>query len=165
MCLAMCQGLAPCRMQELTWIQQGVYNMPWQMLSPGIPENNPLLATITAVQQIQETLKQLTRGFETNGAATDRTWLAGPMYPQYFTRTFHNQTDGWFSGQSAELHRHGREVSFIGRTDPLQRTALVPISEYIKASGKPVSEMKLLDVGACTGHFHTYIKVCLRSEF
>jgi hypothetical protein len=43
--------------------------------------------------------------------------------------------------------------------DAMQRAALVPVSEYITASGKSPSELKLLEVAAGTGRFHTFIKV------
>jgi len=41
---------------------------------------------------------------------------------------------------------------------------LVPILEYIQASELPVSQMKLLEVGAGTGRFHTFLKVMLEDS-
>lgn len=40
----------------------------------------------------------------------------------------------------------------------LQRSALVPISAYLANSNVPHSKMKLLEVAAGTGRFHTFIK-------
>jgi hypothetical protein len=37
--------------------------------------------------------------------------------------------------------------------------SLVPISEYVRSSSTPIEEMKLLEVAAGTGRFHTFIKV------
>jgi hypothetical protein len=39
-----------------------------------------------------------------------------------------------------------------------QRMSLVPISEYVSSASKPLSEMRLLEVAAGTGRFHTFVK-------
>ncbi len=40
----------------------------------------------------------------------------------------------------------------------MQRASLVPISKYISSCGKPASSLRLLEVAAGTGRFHTFIK-------
>ena len=40
----------------------------------------------------------------------------------------------------------------------MQRASLVPISRYISNSSKPASSLRLLEVAAGTGRFHTFIK-------
>ncbi len=52
------------------------------------------------------------------------------------------------------------QVGFAGRNDAMQRSALVPMSHYIRSCGKTPSELRLLEVGAGTGRFHTFVKVC-----
>ena len=42
--------------------------------------------------------------------------------------------------------------------DAMQRSSLVPISQYIRATGRPASELRLLEVASGTGRFHTFIK-------
>lgn len=39
-----------------------------------------------------------------------------------------------------------------------QRSALVPISRFITAKGADPSQLRLLEVAAGTGRFHTFIK-------
>ncbi len=96
--------------QELSWIQQGVYKTPWDMLSPGIKQNNPLHMGTAALATLNEFLSQAARSKAPDRAKAHTTWLQGSMYPQYFTKTFHYQTDGWFSSESAELHMGFQEV-------------------------------------------------------
>ena len=46
----------------------------------------------------------------------DPVWLQGPsLYPQYFTKTYHYQSDGWLSNLSAEVYEHSTETLFFGR--------------------------------------------------
>ncbi len=43
-----------------------------------------------------------------------------------------------------------------GRQDAMQRTALVPISQHL--AGRPLQGVRLLEVAAGTGRFHTFLK-------
>lgn len=70
------------------------------------------------------------------------------MYPQYYTNTFHYQGDGWFSDSSARVYEHSTEVLFFGRQDAMQRTTLLPVAEYMQASGKRQEDVRLLEVAA-----------------
>jgi len=45
-----------------------------------------------------------------------------------------------------------------------QRSALVPISDYITTRGAPASSMKLLEIAGGTGRFHTFLKVRWKEE-
>lgn len=69
-------------------------------------------------------------------------------YPAYYRRTFHWQTDGYFSQHSAKLYDLGVELLFVGMADVMRRQAL---AEVIRR--KPRSQVRLLDVGAGTGRF------------
>ena len=69
-------------------------------------------------------------------------------YPAYYRRTFHWQTDGYFSQHSAKLYDLGVELLFIGTADVMRRQAL---AEVIRR--KPRGQVRLLDVGTGTGRF------------
>jgi ubiquinone/menaquinone biosynthesis C-methylase UbiE len=69
-------------------------------------------------------------------------------YPAYYRRTFHWQTDGYFSQHSAKLYDLGVELLFIGMADVMRRQALAEVVRR-KARG----QVRLLDVGTGTGRF------------
>jgi ubiquinone/menaquinone biosynthesis C-methylase UbiE len=92
------------------------------------------------------------------GAATEARALVGEgAYPEYFTRNFHYQTDGYLSRRSAELYDFQVEVLFTGTADAMRRQALPPIGDFLgQPSGtEPVS---LLDVACGTGGFLAEIR-------
>jgi hypothetical protein len=47
----------------------------------------------------------------------------------------------------------------------MQRTALLPLAEFIRSRGLDPARMTVAEVGCGTGRFHTFIKVCLWSQF
>ena len=71
-------------------------------------------------------------------------------FPPYYRRTFHWQTDGYFSEHSATVYELGVELLFRGTADVMRRQIIPPISRYIREQG-PADKLKLLDVGCGTG--------------
>lgn len=71
-------------------------------------------------------------------------------YPAYFRRTFHWQTDGYFSRRSAELYDVGVELLFAGTADVMRRQVIPPISRAL-ATGELPRDAKLLDMACGTG--------------
>ncbi len=69
-------------------------------------------------------------------------------YPAYYRRTFHWQTDGYFSERSAEVYELGVELLFRGMADVMRRQVIPPISDYVRHHG---SKLRVLDVGCGTG--------------
>jgi ubiquinone/menaquinone biosynthesis C-methylase UbiE len=69
-------------------------------------------------------------------------------YPAYYRRTFHWQTDGYFSRHSAELYDLGVELLFVGTADVMRRQVL---AELVRR--KPRGKLRVLDVGMGTGRF------------
>lgn len=69
-------------------------------------------------------------------------------YPAYYRRTFHWQTDGYFSQHSAKLYDLGVELLFIGMADVMRRQAL---AEVVRRKAR--EQVRLLDVGTGTGRF------------
>jgi ubiquinone/menaquinone biosynthesis C-methylase UbiE len=70
------------------------------------------------------------------------------VYPAYYRRTFHWQTDGYFSRHSAELYDLGVELLFVGTADVMRRQVLADVLRR-----KPRGGVRLLDVGTGTGRF------------
>ncbi|MGH1469376.1 MAG: class I SAM-dependent methyltransferase [Bdellovibrionales bacterium] len=67
--------------------------------------------------------------------------------PDYYTRNFHNQTDGYLSKESAEMYDHQVEILFRGTADAMRRLILEPIVSYFQRK----ESIKILEVGAGTG--------------
>jgi len=72
------------------------------------------------------------------------------LYPPYFRRTFHWQTDGYLSRRSAELYDVGVEFLFAGTADVMRRQVIPPMTRYLREVGGPRGK-RLLDVACGTG--------------
>lgn len=73
----------------------------------------------------------------------------GGDYPKYYTRTFHWQSDGWFSAESAERYDAGVEFLFGGTADIMRRMGIPPIIDGCRGVAAP----RVLDVACGTGRF------------
>lgn len=71
-------------------------------------------------------------------------------FPPYYRRTFHWQTDGYFSELSAELYELGVELLFRGTADVMRRQIIPPVTALARAAGG-AERVRLLDVGCGTG--------------
>ncbi len=71
-------------------------------------------------------------------------------FPAYYRRTFHWQTDGYFSERSAEIYEVGVELLFRGTADVMRRQVIPPITRLVRAAGG-AARVKLLDVACGTG--------------
>lgn len=71
-------------------------------------------------------------------------------FPPYYRRTFHWQTDGYFSEHSAEVYELGVELLFRGTADVMRRQIIPPITELVREMGG-ADRVKLLDIGCGTG--------------
>ena len=56
-------------------------------------------------------------------------------YPAYYRRTFHWQTDGYFSAHSAEVYELGVELLFRGTADVMRRQVIPPVTRFVRATG------------------------------
>lgn len=70
-------------------------------------------------------------------------------YPRYYRRTFHWQSDGWFSRRSARYYDPGVDLLFGGTTDIMRRMLLPDLAAFLR----PLSEARVLDVACGTGRF------------
>jgi ubiquinone/menaquinone biosynthesis C-methylase UbiE len=73
------------------------------------------------------------------------------LYPEYYLRNFHWQSDGWFSERSARLYDAGVEALFMGTADVMRRMAIPPVVEACERSGERFP--RILDVACGTGRF------------
>ncbi len=71
-------------------------------------------------------------------------------YPAYYRRTFHWQTDGYFSDHSAKVYELGVELLFRGTADVMRRQIIPPVTQFIRAAGG-AANVRLLDVACGTG--------------
>jgi ubiquinone/menaquinone biosynthesis C-methylase UbiE len=73
-------------------------------------------------------------------------------YPAYYRRTFHWQTDGYFSEHSAQMYELGVELLFRGTADVMRRQVIPPITRFVRAALRAGARpMRLLDVACGTG--------------
>lgn len=70
-------------------------------------------------------------------------------YPAYYRRTFHWQTDGYFSDHSAEVYELGVELLFRGTADVMRRQIIPPLTRFVRAAGS--GPLRVLDVACGTG--------------
>jgi ubiquinone/menaquinone biosynthesis C-methylase UbiE len=84
------------------------------------------------------------------GAYQDIPAVDKQRYPAYYRRTFHWQTDGYFSEHSAQMYELGVELLFRGTADVMRRQVIPPITEFVRAAGD-ASRLRLLDVACGTG--------------
>jgi ubiquinone/menaquinone biosynthesis C-methylase UbiE len=71
-------------------------------------------------------------------------------YPAYYRRTFHWQTDGYFSEHSAQVYELGVELLFRGTADVMRRQIIPPVTRFVRAAGG-AQHVRLLDIACGTG--------------
>jgi ubiquinone/menaquinone biosynthesis C-methylase UbiE len=69
--------------------------------------------------------------------------------PEYYTRNFHFQTDGYLSDHSADLYEHQVELLFRGMADPMRRRLLKPMVSHLFMK----KNLKILELGCGSGSF------------
>lgn len=72
-------------------------------------------------------------------------------FPAYYRRTFHWQTDGYFSQHSAEVYDLGVELLFRGTADVMRRQIIPPVTRWLRDTGAAPQRVRLLDVACGTG--------------
>jgi ubiquinone/menaquinone biosynthesis C-methylase UbiE len=68
--------------------------------------------------------------------------------PDYFTRNFHWQIDGYLSEDSAAIYDHQVEILFTGTASAMRRLVVFPLNQYLK---KFQGKAQILEVGSGTG--------------
>lgn len=73
------------------------------------------------------------------------------LYPDYFRRNFHWQTDGYFSARSAAVYDVGVEFLFFGTADVMRRQIVPPVTRYLSERSPADAPARILDVACGTG--------------
>jgi ubiquinone/menaquinone biosynthesis C-methylase UbiE len=141
--------------QDFENIKAGLYKMPWDMTTPGHRQYNPLFVLRKAVAFVREAADTLGRR---DRQADTSVWLDSRLYPDYYRNTFHYQTDGWMSKESADIYESSTETLFLGKQDAMQRQTLVPLHHHMRGRANAGAGMKLLEVACGTGRFATFVK-------
>ncbi len=92
------------------------------------------------------------------GGYDDLPELAHPeRYPRYYRRTFHWQTDGWFTKRSARMYDPGVDLLFGGTADVMRRMIVPDLVAAHRglgnAPGSASSNARHLDIACGTGRF------------
>jgi len=148
--------------QDLAEVRGGSYALPYDMTALDPRTNaqyNPLAIagrTLGFVRAAVGTLERRVKRADTSN------WLESPLFPRYYeANTFHYQDGGWLTTRSSEAYDFSTESLFFGRQDAMQRAALVPLADWVarqEGVGAGGEGLRLLEVAAGTGRFHTFIR-------
>jgi len=136
--------------RDLAHVQQGIYPRELLFRFPGREHWARLPALLADLPRVAR--RVLRRAHDELPPEA-----AGDEYPEYYRRTFHWQSDGWFSERSAELYELEVEALFLGLGDVMRRMALPPVLEVLRARPAP----RLVDVGCGTGLFLEHVLRCV----
>lgn len=75
-------------------LRDGTYQLPWDMTTVSHRQYNPLFVLSRSALYLNEAVQTLSRRVRNQ---PEPVWLSSSLYPDYFQKTFHYQTDGWFS--------------------------------------------------------------------
>jgi ubiquinone/menaquinone biosynthesis C-methylase UbiE len=71
------------------------------------------------------------------------------LYPAYYLRNFHGQTDGWFSRKSAAIWDFQVDLFFAGTTSAMLRRSIRHLRPALDGRARP----RVMDLGCGTGRF------------
>jgi ubiquinone/menaquinone biosynthesis C-methylase UbiE len=128
--------------RDLANVERGFY--PRELLFD-IPVRRYLRAFPRLVADTPRVIRRMRRGDFRDIPTVDKR-----RFPPYYRRTFHWQTDGYFSEHSAEVYELGVELLFRGTADVMRRQIIPPITEHVRVVGD-AAQVRLLDVGCGTG--------------
>ena len=126
---------------DLANVEAGLY--PRQLLFQ-FPAGTYARRLPSLVADIPRTLRR-----KRSGDFADIPLVDGDRYPSYFRRTFHWQTDGYFSAHSARLYDITVELLFLGTADVMRRQVIPPVTRLLRETAK--RDARLLDIGCGTG--------------
>jgi len=130
-------------------IEAGRYKMPEELAPPPV---RFMMETLKILRDIPGVRKR-----ERDRDVTSISTLPpGHSYPNYYAQTFHFQTDGYLSDESAALYDHQVELVFGGLGDVMRRQLLPFIRDSVQESGK--ARLEVLDLACGTGRFIRELK-------
>ena len=129
--------------RDLANVEAGLY--PRELLF-GIPVAEYARALPALVADTPKIVRRMRRGDYKDIPPVDKT-----RFPAYYRRTFHWQTDGYFSEHSAEIYDLGVELLFRGTADVMRRQVIPPVTRFLRETGAEPSHVRVLDVACGTG--------------
>jgi ubiquinone/menaquinone biosynthesis C-methylase UbiE len=145
-------------LRELFRAMQALFRQDWANVEKGLypmPIDLPRdIARATASLRFWADIPKVTR--RQKARRHSEAAVKGEGLPRYYRQNFHFQTDGYLSAHSAKLYDFQVEALFAGTADAMRRRVYVPLAEHL--AGKDADEMILLDIGAGTGRFLSFVK-------
>jgi len=132
--------------QDWRNVEAGLYPAPVNLMS----EARRATASVRYLADVPEVIRRQKRGGHSEAMKK------GHGLPRYYRQNFHYQTDGYLSEASAAIYDFQVETLFAGTADAMRRRTYVPIAEFLKS--RDASNVTLLDIGAGTGRFLTFLK-------
>ena len=138
-------------------IQKGYYRQPYD-LDPQSKQYDPkwVLSQLRRARKV---------GIETIQRRDRKGWnelpFSSDLYPEYYLRNFHYQTDGWLSSDSAKVYEFQTETLFLGAQDAMQRQVFVPTHFWMQKpenKARKQDSFKVLEVAGGTGRLMTFFR-------
>jgi ubiquinone/menaquinone biosynthesis C-methylase UbiE len=145
---AMARAMADLFVQDWRNVEAGLYPAPINILK----EARRAMASIDYLRDIPKVVNRQKR----HGHSEARAKAPDEKLPRYFQQNFHYQTDGYLSDESAKIYDFQVEALFAGTAEAMRRRAYVPIAKYLE--GRDPSKATLLDIGAGTGRFLSFVR-------
>lgn len=142
--------LAAVFLADAAAVREGLY-------SPTTEDAEPLSSHLARLRLMMADLPGAIGRREAEDALTARRLPAADGLPEYFTQDFHFQTGGYLSEDSAKLYDVQVETLFYGSANPMRRSALRPIAEFMR--GQDQRKLALLDVACGTGRFLRQVRL------
>lgn len=79
--------------------------------------------------------------------------------PDYYSRNFHFQTDGYLSQNSAELYEHQVDLLFAGMADSMRRLFLPELKELLQNNDQLSRPLQILELACGTGRGARFVKL------
>jgi len=139
---ALARGVLELLARDLADIRAGVYPLP--------PAMAPRPAALADAARYWRDLPRvaLRRRHRSPGLVAPE----GDGYPDYYLQSFHDQSGGWLTAESAALYDTQVEVLFGGLADAMRRRGLPPVIEFLRQRGSPTGAgLRLLDLATGTG--------------
>lgn len=128
--------------RDLANVEAGLY--PRELLFD-LPVGRYMRALPKLMRDTPRVVRRMRKGDYQDIPAVDK-----KRFPPYYRRTFHWQTDGYFSEHSAEVYELGVELLFRGTADVMRRQVIPPITRFVRERGG-AERLRLLDVACGTG--------------
>ncbi|NEQ43824.1 MAG: class I SAM-dependent methyltransferase [Leptolyngbya sp. SIOISBB] len=124
-------------LEALTRRRQALLETDWQDAEAGIyPKSllfdNPWMDFFQYYPAIWLDLPLIWDRVETDDVYAFDKDIDTAIYPSYYRRNFHNQTNGYLSDLSANLYDTQVELLFGGTADPMRRRILAPLKQALQ---------------------------------